>query len=58
MSTADEQAIRDAIALLDSAEERIRTVKLGTTAITVHQIDLARIHCRATLADVRRAELP
>jgi hypothetical protein len=56
MTLTDAQAIADAIGFLDQAEAKIRTIKLATTAITVDKIDAARIHCRATLADVRRAE--
>lgn len=58
MTESDDKAAQEAIGFLDAAEEAIRRVKLSTTAVTVHWIDVARLHCKATIADCKRAELP
>lgn len=49
-----DRTIHEAIKHLDAAEALVRKVKLSTTAVTVHWIDVARIHCHATLGDIRR----
>lgn len=55
MTPAD--AITEAIKHLDAAEAAMRLVKLQTTAITVHWVDVARLHAKATVADLKRAEV-
>lgn len=56
MSDADKAEVAAALKSLDDAEAAIRRVKQQGTAITVHWIDVARLHCKATLADVARGE--
>lgn len=57
MTNADfivDQAIRH----LDTAEALLRQIKLATTAITVHWIDVARRHAEMTRGDAKREVAP
>jgi hypothetical protein len=54
---ADTDHIRAALGHLDRAEQEIRAARaVAGRAITLDQIDKARLHCKALGHDIARAE--
>ncbi len=57
MTAADSDRIRAALLHLDRAEEEIREARnIASRAITLDQIDKARLHCRMLGHDIAREE--